>query len=90
LPREARGEYPWTPNQVLAVDGVAGESAVRAEPVEILGVEIEVNGCDKEVSLGGVGLAAVAVWSSAGHDGMRRPEVELILAAKEERRVDCV
>ena len=48
----------------------------------ILGVEIEVNGGDEQISLGGVCLAAVAVWSFAGHDGMRRPEIESILPPK--------
>jgi hypothetical protein len=73
------------PGLVLAVDGVAGKGAVGAEAIKVLSVEIEMNGGDEQIPLGGIGLAAVAVRSSAGHDGMRRPEVELILAAKKER-----
>jgi hypothetical protein len=82
---EGRVTLDAEPSLVLAVDGMAGEGAVGAEAIEVLGVEIEVNGGDEQISLGCVSLPAVAVRSSAGHDGMRRPEVELILASKEER-----
>jgi hypothetical protein len=88
--REERVALDAEPGFVLAVDGVADKSAVGAEPVKVLGVEIEVNGGDEQISLGRVTLAAVTVWSSAGHDGMWRPKVELVLAAEEERCVDGV
>lgn len=78
------------PAFVLAVDCMSGESAVWAETVEVLGVEIEVNGSDKEVSHGLVSLSPVTIRPSAGHDGLRGPEVELVLAAKKERRVKGV
>lgn len=87
---EGRVALEAEPSLVLSVDGVACQGAVGAEAVEVLRVEIEVNGGDEQISLGGIGLAAVAVRSSAGHDRMRSPEVELILAAKEERRVEGV
>lgn len=79
------------PPKKLSVEHcVAGEGTVGAEAKEILGVEIEVNRGDEQISLCSVSLAAVAIRSFTGHDGMRRPEVELMLAAKEERRIECV
>lgn len=72
---------------MLTVDGVACEGAVGAKAIEVLGVEIEVNGGNEQISLRSVRLASVAVRSSACHDRMRRPKVELILAPKKERCV---
>jgi hypothetical protein len=72
---------------VLPLDGVAGQSTVGAETVEVLGVEIQVHAGEEQVSLRQVGLPPMAILSFAGDDGMRRPKVELILSPEQERRV---
>jgi hypothetical protein len=82
---ERRVTLDSEPSFVLPVDGVAGEGAVGPKAVEVLGVKVEVNCGEEQISLSGVSLAAMSVRSFPGDDGMRRTEVELILAAEEER-----
>ena len=84
---EGRVALDVKPSLVLAVDGVTSKRAVWTEAVEVLSMEIEVNSGDEQISLSEVSLATVIVRFLSGDYRVWSEEVELVLAAKEERRI---